>query len=219
MSTSALTSRESAVVEAVPHRLYIGGEWRDAEGGGTIDVEDPSTGETLCTVADASLDDAKAALDAACAAGEAWRTTAPRERGEVLRRAYELILERTDDIALLMTLEMGKPISESKAEITYANNFMRWYAEEAVRINGRFTVNESGAGRVLTMKQAIGPCLFITPWNFPLAMGTRKIAPAIAGPSLRVPIASGKFQGVIIRHGPTGCFIVRTRPEPLELIE
>jgi succinate-semialdehyde dehydrogenase/glutarate-semialdehyde dehydrogenase len=180
MSTSALTSRESAVVEAVPHRLYIGGEWRDAEGGGTIAVEDPSTGETLCTAADASLDDAKAALDAACAAGEAWRTTAPRERGEVLRRAYELIVERTDDIALLMTLEMGKPISESKAEITYANNFMRWYAEEAVRINGRFTVNESGAGRVLTMKQAIGPCLFITPWNFPLAMGTRKIAPAIA---------------------------------------
>ncbi|UTI64479.1 NAD-dependent succinate-semialdehyde dehydrogenase [Paraconexibacter antarcticus] len=180
MPTSALTSRESAVVEAVPHRLYIGGEWRDAEGGGTIDVEDPSTGQPLCAVADASLGDAKAALDAACAAGEAWRTTAPRERGEVLRRAYELIVERTDDIALLMTLEMGKPISESKAEIAYANNFVRWYAEEAVRINGRFTVNESGAGRVLTMKQAIGPCLFITPWNFPLAMGTRKIAPAIA---------------------------------------
>jgi succinate-semialdehyde dehydrogenase/glutarate-semialdehyde dehydrogenase len=98
----------------------------------------------------------------------------------VLRRAYELILERTEDIALLMTLEMGKPISESRAEIAYANNFMRWYAEEAVRINGRFTVNENGAGRVLTMKQPIGPCLFITPWNFPLAMGTRKLAPAIA---------------------------------------
>lgn len=180
MSTTPLTSREAAVVEAVPHQLYIGGRWRDASGGGSIPVEDPSTGETLCSVADASVADARAALDAACAAGEGWRTTAPRARGDVLRRAYELILERTDDLALLMTLEMGKPISESKAEITYAGNFVRWYAEEAVRINGRFTVNENGAGRVLTLKQAIGPCLFITPWNFPLAMGTRKIAPAIA---------------------------------------
>ncbi|MCW3038192.1 MAG: NAD-dependent succinate-semialdehyde dehydrogenase [Solirubrobacterales bacterium] len=175
-----LTSRESAVVEAVPHQLFIGGSWRDASGGSTIVVQDPSTGGALCEVADASLEDAAAALDAACAAGEAWRTTAPRERGDVLRRAYELILERTEDIALLMTLEMGKPIKESKAEITYANNFLRWYSEEAVRINGRFSVNENGAGRVLTMKQAIGPCLFITPWNFPLAMGTRKIGPAIA---------------------------------------
>jgi succinate-semialdehyde dehydrogenase/glutarate-semialdehyde dehydrogenase len=180
MATTTLTSRETAVLEAVPHDLYIGGAWRQAGGGGTIAVEDPSTGETLCEVADATIDDARAALDAAVAAGTAWRSTAPRERGDVLRVAYDLIKERTDDLALLMTLEMGKPISESKAEITYANNFLRWYAEEAVRINGRFTVNESGAGRVLTMKQAIGPCLFITPWNFPLAMGTRKIGPAVA---------------------------------------
>ncbi|WP_354699519.1 NAD-dependent succinate-semialdehyde dehydrogenase [Paraconexibacter sp. AEG42_29] len=179
-SSSTLTARETAVVDAVPHQLYIGGTWRDATGGSTIGVEDPSTGQELCTVADASLDDAAAALDAACAAAAAWRATAPRERGDVLRRAYELILERTDDIALLMTLEMGKPISESKAEITYANNFLRWYSEEAVRINGRFTVNENGAGRVLTMKQPVGPCVFITPWNFPLAMGTRKVGPAIA---------------------------------------
>jgi succinate-semialdehyde dehydrogenase/glutarate-semialdehyde dehydrogenase len=180
MATTTLTSGETAVLEAVPHDLYIGGAWRSAGGGGTIAVEDPSTGETLCEVADATVDDARAALDAAVAAGAAWRATAPRERGDVLRVAYDLIKERTDDLALLMTLEMGKPISESKAEITYANNFLRWYAEEAVRINGRFTVNENGAGRVLTMKQAIGPCLFITPWNFPLAMGTRKIGPAVA---------------------------------------
>ncbi|MCW2998212.1 MAG: NAD-dependent succinate-semialdehyde dehydrogenase [Solirubrobacterales bacterium] len=180
MATTTLTSGETAVLEAVPHDLYIGGAWRSARGGGTIAVEDPSTGETLCEVADATVDDARAALDAAVAAGAAWRATAPRERGDVLRVAYDLIKERTDDLALLMTLEMGKPISESKAEITYANNFLRWYAEEAVRINGRFTVNENGAGRVLTMKQAIGPCLFITPWNFPLAMGTRKIGPAVA---------------------------------------
>jgi succinate-semialdehyde dehydrogenase/glutarate-semialdehyde dehydrogenase len=104
----------------------------------------------------------------------------PRERGDILRRAYDMIMERQDDLALLMTLEMGKPVAESKAEIVYAANFFRWYSEEAVRINGRYTINENGKGRVLTMKQPIGPCVFITPWNFPLAMGTRKVGPAIA---------------------------------------
>src|SRR5205823_11157910 len=108
------------------------------------------------------------------------RNMAPRKVGEIRRRAYDMIMERADDLALLMTLEMGKPVSESRAEIVYAANFFRWYSEEAVRINGRFTVNENGKGRVLTLKQAIGPCVFITPWNFPLAMGTRKVGPAIA---------------------------------------
>ncbi len=211
MATSTLTSAESAVLDGVPHDLYIGGTWRPATGGGTIAVEDPSTGQRLCEVADATIDDAKAALDAACAAGEAWRTTAPRERGDVLRVAYDLIKERTDEIALLMTLEMGKPISESKAEITYANNFLRWYAEEAVRIGGRFTVNESGVGRVLTMKQAIGPCLFITPWNFPLAMGTRKIGPAIAAgctvvvkPAKQTPLCMLKLAQILEEAGLPG---------------
>ena len=131
-------------------------------------------------MADATVDDAKAALGAAHETFAQWRDTPPRERGDVLRRAYDVITERADDLALLMTLEMGKPVAESKAEIAYAANFFRWYAEEAVRINGRFTVNEAGAGRVLTLKQPVGPCVFITPWNFPLAMGTRKIGPAIA---------------------------------------
>jgi succinate-semialdehyde dehydrogenase / glutarate-semialdehyde dehydrogenase len=126
------------------------------------------------------VDDAKAALGAAHETFAEWRDTPPRERGDVLRRAYDVITERADDLALLMTLEMGKPVAESKAEIAYAANFFRWYAEEAVRIDGRFTVNEAGAGRVLTLKQPVGPCVFITPWNFPLAMGTRKIGPAIA---------------------------------------
>ncbi len=180
MATSTRPARETTVLEGVPHDLYIGGKWRPATGGGTLAVLDPSTGETLCDVADATVQDAVSALDAAVHAADAWRATAPRERGEVLRAAYELISDRTDDLALLMTLEMGKPIAESKAEIAYANNFLRWYAEEAVRIDGRFAVNENGQGRVLTMKQPIGPCLFITPWNFPLAMGTRKIGPAIA---------------------------------------
>jgi succinate-semialdehyde dehydrogenase/glutarate-semialdehyde dehydrogenase len=211
MATTSHSAQETAVLEGVPHDLYIGGAWRPATGGGTIAVEDPSTGETLCTVADATLDDAKAALDAAVAAGDAWKATAPRERGDVLRVAYDLIKERTDEIALLMTLEMGKPISESKAEITYANNFLRWYAEEAVRIGGRYTVNENGAGRVLTMKQAIGPCVFITPWNFPLAMGTRKIGPAVAAgctvvvkPAKQTPLCMLKLAQILEEAGLPG---------------
>jgi succinate-semialdehyde dehydrogenase/glutarate-semialdehyde dehydrogenase len=172
-------SQEQRVVDQVPKQLYIAGEWR-AGAKGTITVEDPSTGEPLCEVADASVDDAKAALSAAVEAGPGFAAMAPRERGEILRRAFETITERKDELALLMTLEMGKTVKESLAEITYAAEFFRWFAEEAVRIDGRYTVAANGAGRVLTMKQPVGPCLMITPWNFPLAMGTRKIGPAIA---------------------------------------
>jgi succinate-semialdehyde dehydrogenase / glutarate-semialdehyde dehydrogenase len=171
---------EMDVVQNVKTQLYIGGAWRDATGGGTLPVEDPATGEVLCEVADATVDDALAALGAAHDTFPEWRNVAPRERGDILRRAYDGIIARQDELALLMTLEMGKPVAESKAEIVYAANFFRWYAEEAVRINGRFTVNENGQGRVLTMQQPVGPCVFITPWNFPLAMGTRKVGPAIA---------------------------------------
>jgi succinate-semialdehyde dehydrogenase / glutarate-semialdehyde dehydrogenase len=175
-----LATAEQAVLDAVRRQLFIGGEWRDGGEGGTIPVEDPATGQTLVEVADATLDDAKAALGAAHASFQTWRDHPSRERGDILRRAFDLVTERTDDLALLMTLEMGKPVAESKAEIAYAANFLRWYSEEAVRIDGRFTVNETGKGRVLTLKQPVGPCVFITPWNFPMAMGTRKIAPAIA---------------------------------------
>ncbi|HVU60387.1 MAG TPA: NAD-dependent succinate-semialdehyde dehydrogenase [Mycobacteriales bacterium] len=171
---------EKRVVDAVPKGLFIGGQWRDSSSGATLGVEDPSTEQRLCEVADATAEDATAALDAACAAQAAWAATPPRERGEVLRRTYELMNERADDLALLMTLEMGKPVAESKGEITYASDFIRWYSEEAVRIDGRYAVNPTGAGRLLTMKQPIGPCLLITPWNFPTAMGTRKIGPALA---------------------------------------
>jgi succinate-semialdehyde dehydrogenase/glutarate-semialdehyde dehydrogenase len=172
--------REARVLEAAPKRLLVGGTWRDGAGSATIDVEDPATGETLCAVADATPGDALDALAAADEAFTAFRHAAPRERGDVLRRAYELVTARTDDLALLMTLEMGKPLAESRAEIAYAASFLRWYAEEAVRVAGRYATNESGAGRVLTLRQPVGPCVLITPWNFPLAMGTRKIAPAIA---------------------------------------
>jgi succinate-semialdehyde dehydrogenase/glutarate-semialdehyde dehydrogenase len=177
MSTA---TAEQTILDAVKPRLYIGGEWREGAEGATIEVEDPSTGETLVEVADATVEDAKAALGAAHETFAEWRDHPPRERGDILRRAFDVITERADDLALLMTLEMGKPLAESKAEIAYAANFFRWYSEEAVRINGRYTVNETGKGRVLTLEQPVGPCVFITPWNFPLAMGTRKIGPAIA---------------------------------------
>ena len=172
-------SEEQQVIEQAPKQLYIGGQWRDG-GKGTLAVEDPSTGESLCDVADASADDANAALDAAVEAGPEWSQHPPRERGEILRRAFEAIVEREDELALLMTLEMGKPVAESKAEIAYGAEFFRWFSEQAVRIDGRYAVAPNGQGRLLTMKQPVGPCLLITPWNFPLAMGTRKIGPAIA---------------------------------------
>jgi succinate-semialdehyde dehydrogenase / glutarate-semialdehyde dehydrogenase len=172
-------SDESAVLERVPKQLYVGGEWRDGAEG-TLPVEDPATEETLTEVADASPDDAVKALDAAVGAQKDWQMTPPRDRGEILRRAWEEITERADELALLMTLEMGKSLEESKAEIAYGSEFLRWYAEEAVRIDGRYAVAPNGQGRLLTMKQPVGPCLLITPWNFPLAMGTRKIGPAIA---------------------------------------
>ena len=171
---------ERAVVDGVEKRLFIGGEWRDATGGGTLTVEDPSTAEPLAEVADATPDDAMAALGAAHGMQAEWRNYPPRERGEILRRAFEKLVSRADELALLMTLEMGKSLAESKAEIAYAAEFFRWFSEEAVRIEGRYAVPPAGAGRMLTMKQPVGPCILITPWNFPMAMGTRKIGPAVA---------------------------------------
>jgi succinate-semialdehyde dehydrogenase/glutarate-semialdehyde dehydrogenase len=173
-------AREKAVVDAAPKGLFIGGTWRDATGGATFGIEDPSTELILCDVANGTPDDARAALDAAAAAQGEWAATAPRDRGEILRRAYEHLTERADDLALLMTLEMGKPLGEAKGEVSYAAEFFRWFAEEAVRIEGRWSRNPAGSGRLLTMRQPVGPCLLITPWNFPIAMGTRKIGPAIA---------------------------------------
>jgi succinate-semialdehyde dehydrogenase / glutarate-semialdehyde dehydrogenase len=177
---SITTDSETAVVEAAPTQLFIGGEWRAAGGGETLAVEDPSTGETLVEVADATPDDAVAALDAAVAVQDEWAAHPPRERGEILRRVFEAMTGRADELALLMTLEMGKPLAESKAEIAYAAEFLRWFSEEAVRIEGRFATAPNGVGRLITMKQPVGPCYAITPWNFPAAMGTRKIGPAVA---------------------------------------
>jgi succinate-semialdehyde dehydrogenase / glutarate-semialdehyde dehydrogenase len=176
----AIATQEQTVVDKVEKHLYIGGEWIDGTGSGTLAVEDPATGEALCEVADATPEDAKRALDAAVDAQDEWRQVSPIDRGEILRKAFEKLTERADELALLMTLEMGKPLAESKAEIAYAAEFFRWFSGEATRIHGQFNMAGNGVGRVLTLKQPVGPCILITPWNFPMAMGTRKIGPAIA---------------------------------------
>ncbi|WCO65376.1 NAD-dependent succinate-semialdehyde dehydrogenase [Iamia majanohamensis] len=178
--SSPLTGHEAEVVEAVSTDLWIGGEWRPGSGGGRIDVEDPSTCEVIASVADATPDDGDAALAAAVEAQADWAATPPRDRGEILRSAWEAITDQADDLALLMTLENGKALPDAKAEVTYGAEFFRWFSEEAVRISGRWSVAPNGSSRLLTMRQPVGPCLFVTPWNFPLAMGTRKIGPAIA---------------------------------------
>ena len=181
MTTTQITAdREAGVVGSVPTGLWIDGANRSATGGATLPVHDPSTGEVLAEVADATPQDAVGALDAAVAVQKEWARTPPRVRGEILRRAFELMTARADDLALLMTLEMGKPVAESRGEVTYAAEFLRWFSEEAVRIAGRWSVAPDGASRLLTMKVPVGPTLMITPWNFPLAMGTRKIGPAVA---------------------------------------
>ena len=215
---ASLTGPEATVVSGVPNGLFIGGEWRPAAGGRMVDVEDPSTGEIISQVPDAEIEDGTAALEAAVAAQAGWAATAPRDRGEILRRAFELITARADDLALLMTLEMGKTVSESKAEITYAAEFFRWFSEEAVRISGRYSVSPNGATRLLTMKQPVGPCFFITPWNFPLAMGTRKIGPAIAAgctmvvkPASLTPLSMYALAGILTEAGlPAGVLNVIT---------
>ena len=171
---------QKSALELAPTQLYIGGEWRDGSSGQTFEVHDPATGRVLAEVADGTVADGAAALDAAVAAQAAWAQVAPRERSELLRAAFELIAERAEHFAMLMTLEMGKPLAEARGEVKYGNEFFRWFAEEAVRIHGRYAVAPDGATRLVTTKQPVGPTFAITPWNFPLAMGTRKIGPALA---------------------------------------
>jgi succinate-semialdehyde dehydrogenase / glutarate-semialdehyde dehydrogenase len=227
---SATTSGQSGQAEAldrVPRQLLIGGRWRDASGGGALAVEDPSTGEALVDVADAQAEDALAALAAAAEAQGEWALHPPRERGEILRRAFEAIVRRTDELALLMTLEMGKSLAESRAEISYAAEFFRWFSEEAVRIHGRYMVNTTGRGRILTMRQPVGPCVFVTPWNFPTAMGTRKIAPAIAAgctmvvkPAQQTPLSMLALAQILADAGlPAGVLNVITAKRSGEVIE
>jgi len=171
---------ETELRAKVPTQLYIGGQWVDGATGRTIEVHDPATGEVIATIADATPDDGIRALDAAVDAAASWAATPARTRGELLRAAWELLMERADEFALLMTLEMGKPLAEARGEVSYGGEFLRWFAEEAPRITGRYGPNPEGTGRMIVTQRPVGPCFFITPWNFPLAMATRKIAPALA---------------------------------------
>jgi len=199
---------EARVVDAVRTGLFIGGSWRPAASGATLTVDDPSTGTALCEVANAGPADGLDALTAAAATQSSFAAMAPRERGEILRRAYDVIMDRIDDLALLMTLEMGKPVAEAKGEITYAAEFFRWFSEEAVRIDGGYAVAPNGASRFLVQRQPVGVCLLITPWNFPMAMGTRKIGPAIAAgcsmvlkPASQTPLTMHALAAILAEVG------------------
>jgi succinate-semialdehyde dehydrogenase/glutarate-semialdehyde dehydrogenase len=215
MSSSA---RERAVVDEVPTGLWLGGTTQPASGGAVLVVDDPSTGEPLAEVADASREDVMDALGMAVSTQEAWAATAPRTRAEVLRRAFELMTARAEDLALLMTLEMGKPLAESRGEVAYAAEFFRWFSEEAVRIAGRWSTSPDGATRLMTMKRPVGPTLMITPWNFPLAMGTRKIGPAVAAgctmvvkPAAQTPLSMYALAAILQEAGlPDGVLSVVT---------
>jgi succinate-semialdehyde dehydrogenase/glutarate-semialdehyde dehydrogenase len=200
--------REAELLASVPTGLLIDGKFRDASDGGTFDVHDPATGKVLATLASATSEDALAALDAADAAQAAWARTAPRERAEILRRAFDLVTARAEDFALLMTLEMGKPLAESRGEVTYGAEFLRWFSEEAVRDYGRYVTTPEGKNKILVQHKPVGPCLLITPWNFPLAMATRKVGPAVAAgctmvlkPAKLTPLTSQLFAATMMEAG------------------
>ena len=198
----------SELLAKVPTGFLINGEWRDAASGETFEVENPATGETLATLASAGSDDAMAALDAACAVKDEWARTSPRERSNILRRAFDLVTERKDEFAALMTLEMGKPLAEAYGEVTYGAEYLRWFSEEAVRDYGATLPAPEGTIQMVTRRKPVGPCLLITPWNFPLAMATRKVGPAVAAgctmvlkPAKLTPLTSQYFAQTMIEAG------------------
>jgi succinate-semialdehyde dehydrogenase/glutarate-semialdehyde dehydrogenase len=211
------------VLASVPTGLMIGGEERP--GSSTFDVLNPATDEVLVSVANANAGDAIAALDAACAVQAEWAATPGRERGEILRTVFETIIDRADEVATLMTLEMGKVFAESMGEVKYGAEFFRWFAEEAARIHGRFAPSPAGTGRIVVTKQPVGPCYAITPWNFPLAMGTRKIGPALAAgctmivkPAQETPLTMLLLAKLIADAGlPKGVLSVLPSNQPREV--
>lgn len=196
------------IIDKLNTGLFIDGQWRDAEGGKTLEVRNPATDELITTVADGSATDAEEAIKVAGDTQASWAATPPRERSEILRRTFELLTERADDIAAVMTAEMGKPFAESKGEVTYGAEFFRWFSEEAVRIEGDYTQSPDGKTRMLISREPVGPCILITPWNFPLAMGARKIGPAIAAgctmvfkPAKLTPLTSLMLVDVLVEAG------------------
>lgn len=212
----------TSLPENTPTRLFIGGQWKEAQAGAQIDVLDPSSGSLLARVASASPSDGAAALEAASSAQEHWASTPPRERAEILRRAFDLTIAHRNELARIITFEMGKPFAESLGEVTYGAEFLRWFSEEAVRIDGRYTTSPDGRNRLLVLHRPVGPSLFITPWNFPLAMATRKIAPALAAgctsvlkPASQTPLTALYFAALLKEAGvPDGVVNVIPTDDP-----
>ena len=206
--------------------LLIGGTWRPATDGARIDVLDPATGEPIASVADASTDEARAAVDAAAAAAPGWAATAPRERAELLRRGFELMRARQEEIAASITAEMGKPLAEARGEAAYAAEFLRWFAEEAVRAEGEYAIAPGGGARVLVLPQPVGISVLVTPWNFPAAMATRKLGPALAAgctaivkPATETPLTTLLIAGMLEEAGaPPGVVGVLTTTRPREVV-
>jgi succinate-semialdehyde dehydrogenase/glutarate-semialdehyde dehydrogenase len=223
----ALSAREQDVVSAVPRQLFIGGEWVDATDSARFDVVDPATGDVLCEVADARPADGVRALDAAVAAQPSFGAMPPQQRADILSRAFQLLHERIDDLALLMTLEMGKPVAEARGEITYAAEFFRHFAGEATRISGGYQTAPAGGARFLIARQPVGPSLLITPWNFPMAMGTRKIGPAVAAgctsvvkPAHQTPLSMLALVDILREAGlPDGVVNIVPTTEPGPVME
>lgn len=207
-----------SIIDKVNTGLFIDGQWRDAETGDTIDVINPATGKVIAKVADGSEKDAQDAIEAAGRAQKSWAATPPRERGEILRRAFELLMEKQDEIGAVMTAEMGKSLTEAKGEVAYGAEFFRWFSEEAVRIGGDYMKSTDGKNRLMISKEPVGPCILVTPWNFPLAMGTRKIGPALAAgctvvlkPAQLTPLTSFMLMEVLVEAGvPAGVVNVVT---------
>jgi succinate-semialdehyde dehydrogenase / glutarate-semialdehyde dehydrogenase len=212
--------------EGTPTQQFIGGEWVTGSAG-SFEVLDPSTGDVLCSVPRAGADDVERAVSAAAAAQPGWAATAPRERGEVLRRSFELMLERKEQLAYLMSLEMGKSLTDARGEVVYAAEFFRWYSEEAVRVGGELRMAPSGANRIMTFRKPVGVCLLLTPWNFPAAMATRKIGPALAAgctfvlkPAEDTPLTALLLAQLLSEAGaPDGVVNVLTSDKPAELVE
>jgi succinate-semialdehyde dehydrogenase / glutarate-semialdehyde dehydrogenase len=215
-----LSAHEPLAIDelAVPRQLLINGKWRNAAGGRTVDVVNPSDGTAITAIADSDVEDGLAAVDAAASAFPEWAATPPRRRAEILSRCFELMTERSEQLARLISLENGKALPDARGEVAYAAEFFRWYAEEAVRIIGDVSVSPSGANRILVQHQPIGVCVLITPWNFPAAMATRKLAPALAAgctavlkPATLTPLTSLAIAQLMVDAGvPAGVVNVIT---------
>ena len=227
MTLTTRATRAEQLIAAIPTGVFIDGQWSPAASGKQCDVHNPATEEVIASIADGGPEDARRAIEVAARTQASWARTPPRERSEILRRAYELLMERQDDLAMIMTSEMGKPFAEARGEVAYAAEFFRWFAEEAVRIGGDATVSGDGRTRIIVTKQPVGPCVLITPWNFPLAMGTRKIGPAIAAgctmvfkPAHLTPLTSFALVEILREAGlPDGVLNVVCSSDPASVVE